>query len=71
MRADQMAPALLLFLTAWENFSLPVGQGTWQVRTILYEPTREGEAVIVNITPSEPSPKSINLAPPAQNDQKD
>jgi uncharacterized protein YgiM (DUF1202 family) len=53
------------------KFSLPAGQGTWQVRTILYEPTREGEAVFVNITPSEPSPKAINLAPPAQNEKKE
>lgn len=53
------------------KFSLPVGQGTWQVRTILYEPTREGEAIIVSITPSEPSPKAINLAPPAQNEKKE
>jgi uncharacterized protein YgiM (DUF1202 family) len=46
------------------KFSLPVGQGTWQVKTILYEPVREGEPVIVNITPSKPSPETIILAPP-------
>ncbi len=53
------------------KFSLPAGQGIWQVRTILYEPVREGEAVIVNITPSEPSPESVTLAPPAQTEEQD
>jgi len=53
------------------KFSLPVGQGTWQVRTILYEPTREGEAVIVNITPSNPAPEAVTLAPPMPAKEQD